>query len=108
MDMAIVITDLGKLRQYHGSLVRLDGRMSMESFQDKGGRQHDWFELWLTLDDGQLILLRSVMGPISKQPITHRVRVTGRLFYGNVDSDDPRAQSRVGYRLDFSAMEIVD
>lgn len=104
-----VITESSQLEQSIGQEVIVEGIMQMKKFVNKGGISMEYYEFWVELADGKHILLRnSTGGALSKEPFTHKVHLKGRLFYGSVDSDDPKVQSRIGYRLDFSAWEIVE
>jgi hypothetical protein len=104
-----VITESSQLEQHIGKEVVIKGIMQMKKFINKGGVPMEYYEFWVVLADGKNILLRNNTGSaLSKEPFTHKVHLTGRLFYGNMDSDDPKVQSRVGYRLDFTAWKIVE
>jgi hypothetical protein len=104
-----VITESSQLEQHIGKEVVIEGIMQMKKFINKGGVPMEYYEFWVVLADGKNILLRNNTGSaLSKEPFTHKVHLTGRLFYGNMDSDDPKVQSRVGYRLDFTAWKIVE
>lgn len=103
-----VISNYEDLKANIGKDVILEGIMKMEKFVNKGGREFEFYEFWLEMNDGHQILLRNRGEAMSKEPFTHKVHIEGNLFYGNVDSTNPNAQSRVGYRLDFTKVTIVE
>ena len=90
-----------------GENVVLEGVMLMEKFTDKKGSVHDFYEFWLEMNGNQRVFLRNAGEAISKEPFTRKVHIEGKLFHGNIDSDNEIAQSRVGYRLDFYKITIV-
>lgn len=103
-----VIKEYDQLKKYVGKTITLEGTLLMEPFVDKGGRTHeDIQELWLEMNDQHRVKLRNIGEALSKEPFTHRVYIRGTLFYGNIDSDQPEAQSRVGYRLDFDRITML-
>lgn len=104
----VIITHSDQLQDHLGKEVIVEGIMQMKKFVDKGGRIREFYEFYVELADGRLILLRNMTGkPLSKEPFTRKVQLRGRLFYGNIDSDDPEVQSRVGYRFDFTDWKII-
>lgn len=104
-----VITESAQLEQHIGKEVIVEGIMQMKKFINKRGMPMEYYEFWVELADGKHILLRNNTGrALSKEPFTHKVHLAGTLFYGNMDSDDPRVQSRVGYRLEFTSWKIVE
>lgn len=104
-----IITKSSELQEQIGKEVILEGIMQMKKFVNKGGREMDFYEFYVELEDGKHILLRNNTGkPLSKEPFTHKVHLTGKLFYGNIDNDDPNVQSRIGYRFDFTSWKIIE
>ncbi|WP_133121469.1 hypothetical protein [Raineya orbicola] len=104
-----VLTQKSELQENIGKDVILEGIMQMQKFQNKAGRIFEFYEFWLQMADGTRVLLRNNMGhPLSKEPFTRKVHLKGKLFYGNIDSEDGKAQSRLGYRLDFTEWKIVE
>lgn len=106
-----VISNYDELKPHVGKVVILEGKMTMEKFVNKAGKEGDFYEFWLEMKntEGKInqVMLRNKGEAISKEPITRQVQITGTLFYGSVDTDNPMAQSRVGYRLDYNAIKII-
>lgn len=106
-----VIKNYDELSSSVGKQVILEGKMIMEKFVNKAGKESDFYEFWLEMknskNETQLVMLRNKGEAISKEPITKQVHITGILFHGNIDNDDPKVQSRVGYRLDYTAIKII-
>lgn len=108
-DKMTVISQSTQLQEHIGREVILEGIMQMQKFVNKGGLEMDFYEFYVELADGKRILLRNNTGkPLSKEPFTHKVHLTGKLFYGNIDNNDPQVQSRVGYRFDFTEWKIIE
>jgi hypothetical protein len=103
-----VIKNYEDLKANIGKDVILEGIMKMEKFVDKRNRVHEFYEFWLEMNDGHQVKLRNAGEAMSKEPFTHKVHIEGNLFYGNIDSSNPEAQSRVAYRLDFTKVTIVE
>ena len=104
-----IITKFSELQEQIGKEVILEGIMQMNKFVNKGGREMDFYEFYVELEDRKHILLRNNTGnPLSKEPFTHKVHLTGKLFYGNIDNNDPQVQSRVGFRFDFTEWKIIE
>jgi hypothetical protein len=101
-----VITESSQLEQHIGKKVILEGIMKMKKFINKrGGIPMEYYEFWVELADGKTVLLRNNTGShLSKEPFTHKVHLTGTLFYGSLESDVPQ----VGYRLDFTSWKIIE
>ena len=103
-----VVKTYAELESYKGKKIKAEGILIMEKFTDKGGREHEAYEFWLEMDGGNKVKVRNVGEAMSKEPFTHKVHMDCKVFYGNIDSDDPKVQSRVGFRLDFTTVTIID
>jgi hypothetical protein len=106
-EPATLVTKYDSLQFHKGKTVILEGIMQMEKFVNKRGDVGDFYEFWLEMDGKNKVKLRNAGDAISKEPFTRKVHIQGVLFYGNIDSDDPKVQSRVGYRLDFNKITIL-
>jgi hypothetical protein len=58
--------------------------------------------------DSGMVQLRNGAGPISKEPITQKVHIKGTLNYGSIDSDNPDVQSRLGFWLVFTQIDMLE
>lgn len=105
---APIVKTYDELKIHIGKDIIAEGTLLMEKFVDKGGREHESYEFWLEMDGGNKVKVRNVGEAMSKEPFTHKVHMACKVFYGNIDSDDPKVQSRVGYRLDFTTVTIID
>ena len=103
-----IVSTYAELEKYKGKNITAEGTLLMEKFIDKGGREHEMYEFWLEMDGGNKVKVNNVGEAMSKEPFTHKVHMECKVFYGNIDSDDPKVQSRVGYRLDFTTVTIID
>lgn len=104
-----ILTHSSSFKDYVGKEVVLEGLMQMKKFNNKAGRGMDFYEFYLEMQDGTSILLRNNTGKaLSKEPFTHKVHLRGKIFYGNIDDNDPKVQSRVGYRFDFTEWKIIE
>ncbi|GAB4134049.1 MAG: hypothetical protein OHK0045_19590 [Raineya sp.] len=104
-----IVSQSTQLQEHIGKEIILEGIMQMRKFVNKGGQEMDFYEFYIELADGKRILLRNKTGnPLSKEPFTHKVHLKGKLFYGNIDSNEPKAQSRLGYRFDFTGWKIIE
>ena len=74
---------------------------------NKANKEGGFTEFWLEMDSSNLVLLRQKDKVFAKDYINHKVQVKGKLFQGNIDSDDPKVQSRYGYRLDYIEINVV-
>ena len=101
------ITTYAGLKPYIGKEAYVEGVLLMKKFVDKRGREHEIYEFWLEMDGGNRVMVRNIGEAMSKEPFTHKVRMKALVFYGNIDSDSPEVQSRVGYRLDFTEVVII-
>ncbi|MEW6470002.1 MAG: hypothetical protein AB1458_13825 [Bacteroidota bacterium] len=101
-----MVSKYDSLKSYKGMEILAAGKIVEEKFVNKGGKELDFTELWLEMDEGHRIMLRQRGKDKAKDYVGKQVKVQGTLFYGNIDSDDPKAQSRVGYRLDYTAISL--
>ncbi|MCU0429271.1 MAG: hypothetical protein MUF42_04805 [Cytophagaceae bacterium] len=101
------LTRYEQLNDFVGKNVWVEGILKMEKFTNKGGRILEFYEFWLEMNDGNSVLLRNVGEAMSKEPFTHYVRIKAHVFHGMLDTDDPNVQSRVGFRLDFTDVQII-
>jgi hypothetical protein len=90
------------LTNYISKEIIAEGIIVEEKFVNKGGKEMNFTEFWLEMNDKHRILLRQKGNAKAKDFLNKKVKTQGNLFYGNVDSDNPNAQSRVGYRLDYT------
>jgi len=97
-----MITDYALLEENKLKEIVVIGIVREEKFVNKGGKEFDFTELWLEMNDKHQIMLRQKGKVSAKDFVNGKVMVQGNLFYGNIDSDNPNAQSRVGYRLDYT------
>lgn len=108
VEDAPIVKTYAELESFKGKNIKAEGILIMEKFTDKGGREHETYEFWLEMDGGNKVKVRNVGEAMSKEPFTHKVHLDCKVFYGNIDSDDPKVQSRVGFRLDFTTVTIID
>lgn len=97
-----MIANYDSLDGYKSKEIIAIGVVKEEKFVNKGGKEMDFTELWLEMNDGRQIMLRQKGKKSAKDFVNRKSAVQGVLFYGNIDSDNPNAQSRVGYRLDYT------
>jgi len=97
-----MVTKYADLENYKKKDIIAVGILSEEKFVNGGGKVFDFTELWLKMEGGEKIKLRPIGEHNTKALVGKKVMVQGNLFHGNIDSDDPKQQSRYGYRLDFT------
>lgn len=108
-----VLSQKSELQAHINQEVILEGIMQMKKFENKNQAELglEYYEFWLLLADGYKVLLVNKTGkPLSKEPFTKKVRIKGKLFYGDIDNYtqiEEKVQSRVGYRLDFTELKII-
>lgn len=94
------------LEQNKGKNVYVMGTIIKEEFVNKGGRATGIYETLLKLSDGETVHIRN-KGENKydfEKFVDKKVKLEAYIFYGNIDSDNPEHQSRVGYRIDFTTM----
>ncbi len=102
-----IITRFEELNEVINQEVLVEGILLMKKFVNKANKTLDFYEFWLEMDNKNLVKVKNVGQAMSKEPFTHKVRLKTTVFFGNIDSSDPNVQSRVGYRLDFTEVEII-
>jgi hypothetical protein len=93
----------GKNAIVYGTIIR-------EEFINKGGHATGNFETLIKLEDGETVHLRN-KGENKydyKKLEGKKVKMEAVIFYGNIDSDNPEHQSRVGYRIDYITITALD
>lgn len=90
--------------------VKVFGTLIQENFVNKAGKSTGIQETLLKLSDGETVHLRNVGQNVYSYPdlINKKVELTGVVFYGAIDSDNPEHQSRIGYRINYSTLTILD
>lgn len=94
------------LEQNKGKNVYVIGIIIKQEFVNKGGRATGIYETLLKLSDGETVHIRN-KGKNQydfEKFIDKKVKLEAYIFYGNIDSDNPEHQSRIGYRIDFTTM----
>ncbi len=93
----------GKNSIVYGTIIR-------EEFINKGGRSTGYFETLIKIEDGETVHLRNKgENKYDYQELDNKkVKIEAVIFYGNIDSDNPEHQSRVGYRIDYTTITVVD
>lgn len=93
----------GKNAIVYGTIIR-------EEFINKGGRATGNFETLIKLEDGETVHLRNKgENKYNYEELANKkVKIEAVIFYGNIDSDNPEHQSRVGYRIDYGTITVVD
>ena len=82
--------------------VEITGQLVQEPFVNKAGKQnYNIMEWYLMLSDGCRIYLKNYLShKETMETMKNRVVVmTGMIRYGQVDSNDPNVQSRIGHIL---------
>lgn len=99
-----------ELEANKGNHVYVFGTIIQEEFINKGGRATGIYETLIKLSDGETVHIRN-KGE-SKYDyanfVNKKVKLEAFIFYGNIDSDNPEHQSRVGYRIDYTLMTLVN
>ncbi len=90
----------GKTAVVYGKIIRTD-------FINKAGKTTGVKETLLELSDGATVNIRNTGDKKYNYDYYENksVKMTGVVFYGNIDSDNPDHQSRVGYRIDYTSIE---
>lgn len=99
-----------QLEENKGKKVIVYGTIIREEFINKGGRATGNFETLIKLEDGKTIHLRN-KGENKynyEELADKKVKTEAVIFYGNIDSDNPEHQSRVGYRIDYTVITVID
>jgi len=86
------------------------GTIIREEFTNKGGRATGNFETLIKLEDGETVHIRNKgENKYNYEDLANKkVKMEAFIFYGNIDSDNPEHQSRVGYRIDYTVISVVD
>lgn len=86
------------------------GKIVQKEFVNKGGRSTGVMETLLELKDGETVHIRNKgENNYEYEKLTgKKVEIKALIFYGNIDSDNPEHQSRVGFRIDFSEIKVID
>lgn len=99
-----------QMKENKGKNAIVFGTIIREEFINKGGRATGNFETLIKLEDGETVHIRNkgenkyVYEDLSNK----KVKMEAVIFYGNIDSDNPEHQSRVGYRIDYTTITIID
>ncbi len=93
-----------------GNNVYVFGTVVKEEFINKGGHATGNYETLLKLSDGETVHIRNKGEKIYDYDslLNKKVKMEALVFYGNIDSDNPVHQSRVGYRIDYTTITVVD
>lgn len=86
------------------------GTIVREEFINKGGRATGNFETLIKLEDGETVHIRNKgENKYNYEDLSNKkVKMEAVIFYGNIDSDNPEHQSRVGYRIDYTVITVID
>lgn len=87
--------------------VEITGQLVQEPFVNKAGKpNYNIMEWYLMLSDGCRIYLKNFHShnETMKMMKKRRVVMTGMIRYGQVDSDDPNVQSRIGHMLSVQSL----
>lgn len=86
------------------------GKIVQKEFVNKGGRATGVMETLIELKDGETVHIRNIgENKYEYEKLTgKKVEMKALIFYGNIDSDNPEHQSRVGFRIDFSEIKVID
>jgi hypothetical protein len=104
-----VLTHKSQLAAHIGQEVCVEGVLRTRKYIDKAGRTSDFEEPWLEMEAEEWVLVRATSTHLLAQlPYDRKVQLVGKVFYGSVDSDDPQVQSRIGYRIDWKEIKIVE
>lgn len=98
------------LQSCKGDTAMVYGTIIREKFVNKGGRETDIIETLLKLEDSYKVHLRN-LGSVKvnfDNLENKKVKLQAIIFYGGIDSDDPKVQSRIGYRIDYFAVESIN
>lgn len=107
---AVLIDTYGQLENYKDSSVIVIGKIVRKEFVNKGGRSTGIMETLLEMDKGETVNIRNKGTDVYdyEKLDGKKVEMKAVIFYGNIDSDNPAHQSRVGYRIDFTRITILD
>ncbi len=102
-QVMITITRCDELKNERSSAwAEIQGRLEQDYFTNKVGRKnYDIAEWYLFLEDGCRIYLKDYVSLNDQFEMAkgQSVILTGMLRYGQVDSDEPNVQSRIGHML---------
>lgn len=96
-------TNKGKDAMVYGKIIR-------KEFENKAGKPTGVMETLLEMDNGETVNIRN-KGTESydyQKLDGKKVEMKAVIFYGNIDSDNPEHQSRVGFRIDYTLITILD
>ncbi len=89
--------------------VEITGQLVQEPFVNKAGKEnYNIMEWYLMLSDGCRIYLKNYHSQKeTMESVKNRqVIITGMIRYGQVDSDDPNVQSRIGHMLSVQSVRV--
>ncbi len=102
-QVMITITRCDELKNERSSAwAEIQGRLEQDYFTNKVRRKnYDIAEWYLFLEDGCRIYLKDYVSLNDQFEMAkgQSVILTGMLRYGQVDSDEPNVQSRIGHML---------
>jgi hypothetical protein len=98
------------LEENKGKSALVFGTIIREEFTNKAGKSTGNFETLIKLEDGETVHLRNKgENKYNYEDLANKkVKIEAIIFYGNIDSDNPEHQSRVGYRIDYTVISIID
>ncbi len=99
-----------QLEENKGKNAIVFGTIIREEFINKGGRATGNFETLIKLEDGETVHIRNKgENKYNYEELANKkVKMEAVIFYGNIDSDNPEHQSRVGYRIDYTTITVID
>lgn len=99
-----------EMEENKGKNAYVFGTIIQKEFINKGGRATGVMEILLELKDGETVHIRNKGENIYDYETVKdkKVKLEAIIFYGNIDSDNPEHQSRVGYRIDYTTITVID
>jgi hypothetical protein len=93
-----------------GKEVLIYGKIIQKEFVNKGGRNTGVMETLLQLNDGETVHIRNKgENKYDYEKLAGKnVEMKAIIFYGNIDSDNPEHQSRVGFRIDYTEIRELN
>jgi hypothetical protein len=104
------VKNANQLKENKGKNAVVYGTIIREEFINKGGRATGNFETLIKLEDGETVHIRNKgENKYNYEELANKkVKMEAVIFYGNIDSDNPEHQSRVGYRIDYTTITVLD
>jgi len=99
-----------QLLENKGKYATVYGTIIQEDFINKAGRATGVKETLIKLEDGETVHIRNKGSNTYSydELLNKKVKLNAFIFYGGIDSDNPEHQSRIGYRIDYTEITVLD